>query len=181
MWEVVDSTVHWEGYSTVRVDTIVLPDGSTSQREVVQHQSAVAVVPVTADEEVILVRQYRHAFATDLLEVPAGGVDPDDDDARAAGERELAEEVHRRAGHMHHLGVFRNSVGWSTEETSLWLATDLHTVAPPEGFVPTGEEADMEVVVLPLTAAVTAATDGTISDAKTILGLLLANRHLSGA
>ncbi len=177
MWEVVASTVEWEGYSTVRVDTIRLPDGSTAQREVVEHQPAVAVVPLTAAREVVLVRQYRHAFGTYLLEVPAGGVDPEDvdpeqPDSRAAGERELVEEIGRFPGHMHLLTTFRNSVGWSTEVTDIWLATDLVDRQPDGDWDPVGEEADMEVVVLPLDEAVAAVHDGTITDGKTMLALI---------
>lgn len=179
MWDVVSSTVQWEGYSTVRVDTIRLPDGTTADREVVEHQSAVAVVPLTAAGEVILVRQYRHAFGTYLLELPAGGVDPDDADSRTAGERELVEEIGRHPGRMLHLTTYKNSVGWCTESTDIWLATDLVDRAPDPDWQPTGEEADMEVVVLGLDEAVAAVHDGTITDGKSIIGLLLAQAHLA--
>lgn len=180
MWEVVASTTTWSGYSTVRVDTIRLPDGSTSEREVVEHQPAVAVVALTAAHEVVLVRQYRHAFGTYLLELPAGGVDPDDDDSRSAGERELVEEIGRRPGGMVHLTTFKNSVGWCNEYTDIWLATDLVDAPPPDDFEPVGEEADMEVVVLALEDAVAAVHDGTITDGKTVIGLLMAREHLDG-
>lgn len=181
MWEVVGSTVQWQGYSTVRVDTIRLPDGSTAQREVVEHQPAVAVVPLTAAGEVVLVRQYRHAFGTYLLEVPAGGVDPDDPDSRTAGERELVEEIGRFPGRMDHLTTFRNSVGWCTEYTDIWLATNLVDREPDPDWEPVGEEADMEVVVLPLDEAVAAVHDGTINDGKTVIALLLTQAHLATA
>ncbi len=180
MWEVVASRTTWSGYSTVRVDTIRLPDGSTSEREVVEHQPAVAVVALTARREVVLVRQYRHAFGTYLLELPAGGVDPGDDDAHAAGERELVEEIGRRPGRLAHLTRFKNSVGWCTEYTDILLATDLVDVPPPEDFEPVGEEADMEVVVMPLDDAVAAVHDGIITDGKTVIGLLVAAHHLAG-
>lgn len=173
-WEVTASEVHWSGYSTVRTDTVVLPDGDTVEREVVEHQPAVAVVPVTSDGDVVLVRQYRHALGRYVLEVPAGGVDPDDDDPESAAQRELREEIGRRAGRLTHLTRFDNSVGWCTEYTDLYLGTELADAPPPEGFEPEGEEADMELVVLPLAAAVEAARDGTLTDSKTIIALLLA-------
>lgn len=180
LWEVVSSRVEWSGYSTVRVDTIRLPDGSTADREVVEHQPAVAVVPVTDDGDVVLVRQYRHAFGAYLLELPAGGVDPDDLDSRTAGQRELVEEIGRSPGRMEHLTTFRNSVGWCTEYTDIWLATGLTATAPDPDWVAVGEEADMEVVVLPMFEAVAAVRDGTINDGKTVIGLLMANDHLQG-
>ncbi len=177
-YEVVDSTVQWSGYSTVRVDTVAMPDGDHVQREVVEHQAAACVVPVTADREVLLVRQYRHALRQYVLEVPAGGVDPDDADARAAAERELAEEVGRRAGRLDHLASFFNSVGWCTEATEIFLARDLVEVPPPDDFRAVHEEADMEVVVLALDDAVAAVHDGTITDGKTVIALLRAAHHL---
>lgn len=178
LWEVVASRIEWSGYSTVRVDTIRLPDGSTAQREVVEHQPAVAVVAVTGDGDVVLVRQYRHAFGAYLLELPAGGVDPDDPDSRTAGQRELVEEIGRMPGRMQHLTTFRNSVGWCTEYTDIWLATELTATEPDADWVAQGEEADMEVVVLPMSVAVAAVRDGTITDGKTVIGLLLTNDHM---
>ncbi len=178
-WQVVGSEVHWEGYSTVRTDTIVLPGGGTGQREVVEHQPAVAVVPLTPDGDVVLLRQYRHALQRYVLEVPAGGVDEDDDGPEQAAQRELAEEVGRRAGRLVHLTRFDNSVGWCTEYTDVYLATDLVEVPPPADFAPVGEEADMEVVLLPLDVAVAAVHNGTITDSKTVIGLLLASAHPS--
>lgn len=177
-WEVVDSTVHWSGYSTVRVDRVTMPDGEVVEREVVEHRPAVGVLPVTEDGDVLLVRQYRHALGRTCLEVPAGGVDDDDDDARTAARRELAEEVGVAAGRLDHLAHLANSVGWSTEVTDLWLARDLSTVAPPDGYVPVHEEASMELVRLPLDEAVTAVHDGTITDAKTVVALLRAAHHM---
>ncbi|WP_238445935.1 NUDIX domain-containing protein [Salsipaludibacter albus] len=176
-WEVLDTEVHWSGYSTVRTDTIALADGGTAEREVVEHQPAVAVVPLTADGDVVLLRQYRHALRRYVLEVPAGGVDEDDVGPEEAAQRELAEEIGRRAGRLEHLTRFDNSVGWCTEYTDVYVATDLVDAPPHDGFTAEAEEADMEVVVLPLDAAVAAAHDGTITDSKTVIGLLLAAHH----
>jgi 8-oxo-dGTP pyrophosphatase MutT (NUDIX family) len=178
-WEVTDSEVVWEGYSTVRVDTVRMPDGSTGEREVVEHGPAAAVVAVTDAGEVALVRQYRHAFGRYLLEIPAGGLDDGDDHAREAAQRELAEEVGFSADELVHLTTIQTSVGWTTEVCHVLLGRGLRRAEPPEDFEATGEEADMEVVLLPLEEAVAAVHEGTITDAKTVVGLLLAAERLA--
>lgn len=176
-WDVVSSAVHWEGYSTVRVDRVAMPDGEVVEREVVEHMDAACVVAITGDGDVVLVRQYRHALGRFVLEVPAGGVD-EGEDARSAAIRELAEEVGLRAGRLDHLARFHSSVGWCTEATDVWLARDLTSIPRPEGFRPVHEEAHMEVVRLPLDVAVDAVHDGTIIDAKTMVAILRAQAFL---
>lgn len=177
-WEVIESTIHWEGYSTVRVDRVAMPDGDVAEREVVEHMAAACVVAMTADREVVLVRQYRHALGRFVLEVPAGGVDPVEEPEDAAV-RELAEEVGLRPGRIDHLARFHNSVGWSTECTDIYLARELAEAPPPEDFHAVHEEAHMEVVRLPLDAAIDAVHDGTITDSKTIIALLRTQAFLA--
>lgn len=175
-FETVDSRVVHDGWSTVRVDTIRMPDGGETDREVVEHVSAVAVVPVFADGTVGLLRQYRHPVGQYLLEIPAGILDVEGEAEAEAAQRELAEEMGLRAGRLEHLTTFENSAGWSTERTIVFLGRDLAEADPPEGFEREHEEADMEVVRLPLDAAVDGVSRGEITDAKTVIGLLLAAR-----
>lgn len=173
-YEVVSSRVVHDGWSRVRVDTVRMPDDDQADREVVEHMSAVAVVPVLDDGTVVLLRQYRHAVGQYLLEIPAGVLDVEGEGEAEAAQRELAEEVGMRAGQLQHLSTFHNSAGWSTERTHVFAGSDLEEVSRPAGFDLEHEEADMEIVRMPLDDAVAAVLSGEITDAKTVVGLLMA-------
>jgi 8-oxo-dGDP phosphatase len=159
--------------TTLRVDTIRAPDGSVVEREIAERPNAVAMVPLTADGEVILVSQYRHAVGRHELEIPAGLLDVDGEREENAAQRELVEEIGMTAGTLRRLLCFHNSGGWSDEATVVFLATDLREAEADPGFEADAEEADMTVLRLPLTRAVTAVRRGEIRDAKTVIGLLL--------
>ena len=176
-FETLDSRVVHDGWSTVRVDRVRMPDGDEAEREVVEHMSAVAVVPLFADGHVALLRQYRHAVGRYLLEIPAGVLDVEGEPEPDAAQRELAEEMGLRAERLDHLVTFENSAGWCDERTHVFLGRDLVEAAAPEGFEAQHEEADMEVVRLPLDEAVDGITRGEVTDAKTVVGLLLAARR----
>lgn len=174
----LDSARPYDGVlSRVRVDTLRGPDGSHFTREVVEHVNAVAVVPVDGDD-VILVRQYRHAVGADLLEIPAGICDVAGEPAAVTAARELAEEAHLAAGTLQQLTVVYNSAGWTDETTTVFLGRALSPVDPPAGYAPEGEEAHLSVVRMPLAEALEAAADGRLRDAKTVIGLLAAGRVL---
>src|SRR5215471_5636254 len=83
----------------LRVDTVRLPNGETSKREVVEHGGAVAIVPMLDDDTVVLVRQFRLPAGKVLLEIPAGGVEEGEDEQESAS-RELMEEIGRRPGQL---------------------------------------------------------------------------------
>ena len=174
-FEVAESRRPYEGVlSTVRVDTLRAHDGAEFQREVVEHIDAVAVVPVTADGEIVLVRHYRHPFRRVMLEIPAGVCDVHGEEAASTARRELAEEVALEGEQLTLLTTFHNSAGWTDEQTSIFLGCPVRPVDRPDGFVLTDEEASMEVVRMPLEEAVAAIHRGELTDAKTIIGLLLA-------
>lgn len=171
---VTASRVTHDGILTrLRVDTVRMPDGETADREIAERPDAVAMVPVTGDGQVILVRQYRHAIGGHELEVPAGLLDIDGEDPDHAAQRELAEEIGVTAGTLTRALRFHNSSGWSDEATIVYIATDLQEVPAPDDFVAEHEEADMTVVRMPLTEAIAAVHRGEIADAKTVIGLLL--------
>ena len=177
-YEVIDSRRTFDGQlSGVRVDTVRMPDGSSADREVVEHPDAVAVVPITQGGEVVLLRQYRHPLRRAQLEVPAGKLDEEGESPAQAARRELAEEA-RLDGELTELARFANSAGWTDEHTTVFLARPVHPVDAPEGFEAEHEEADLEVVTLPLERAVAMVTEGEIVDAKTVIGLLLARDRL---
>ena len=170
-FQTVGSRVVHEGHVTLRIDEVTTP-GGTVEREVAVPPDAVAVVAL-ADGDVVLVRQYRQPLGTSTLELPAGVLDRQGEEVAAAAARELAEECHLAAGEWSVLTTLAPTPGWSTERVTLLLARDVHPTDAPDGFEPAAEEAAMEVVRLPLDAAVAAVHDGTIIDAKTVVGILL--------
>lgn len=173
-FETIDSELRYEGHTAkVRLDRIRMPDGDVAEREVVEHYDAVGIVPIMDDGTVVLLRQYRQPFQSYMLEIPAGKLDLEGETIEEAAQRELREETGLRAERLERLGAFRNSAGWTNEVTHLYLATQL-LPDQPEDFQPKAEEADMEIVRLPFGEAVKEAHAGSIVDAKTLIGLLLA-------
>lgn len=148
------------------------PTGDVVRRELVHHPGAVAVVPLDGDE-VVLVRQYRAPFEADLLEIPAGKRDVAGEDPRLTATRELAEEVGLAAGSLQLLAEVAPTPGFCDETIHLFLATELHDV-PAARHGP--EEEAMTVVRLPLAEAISAVLADPRADAKTLIGLLLAER-----
>ena len=164
--------------SNVRVDRLRGPDGAEFEREVVEHVNAVAVVPLTTDDDVVLLRQYRHPIGTELLEIPAGICDVEGEPLEATAARELAEETGLAATEMSPLTTIATTAGWSDEHNAIFLARDVTPTDRPDGFVAEAEEAAMERVTMPLSEAADAAASGRIVDAKTAVGLLAAARRL---
>lgn len=162
--------------SRLRIDHVRTPTGEVMEREVVEHDDAVAIVALLDDGDVVLLRHYRHPFASYQLEIPAGKLDQVGEEPLEAARRELREEAGLAARSWEPLVTFRNSAGWTDESTTVFLASGVEDSAAPDGFEASGEEADLEVVRMPLEAAVAAVWDATIVDAKTIIGLLVATR-----
>lgn len=171
-YETLDSTVIHDGWSRLRVDTVRMPDGGSARREVVDHLDAVAVVAVTDDDEVLLVKQYRHAIGRYLLEIPAGVLDVEGEPPEQAARRELREETQHDARQLTRLTTVHTSAGWTNEQVTVFLGEGVSLLEQPV-HEPEGEEADLEVVRLPLADAVQAARDGQLTDAKTVIALLL--------
>jgi 8-oxo-dGDP phosphatase len=170
----------YRGFSSVRIDTVVnSSDGRTFTREVVEHGDAVAIVALDAEGRVALLEQFRQPLGTTLREIPAGTLDRPDEDPIAAAHRELAEEIGFASNRLLPLGTLWNSAGWSDERTSLFLALDLRPAARPEGFVLEDEEAAMTLSWRPLDEVVSAALEGRLTDAKTVVGVLRAQHVLS--
>jgi len=150
------------------------PDGDVVRREIVRHPGAVSVVPVI-DDEVILVRQYRPAADSEMLEIPAGKRDVPGESPETTAQRELIEETGYSAGSLEQLAAFYNSVGFCDEYSYVFLATGLEKAQiDPQG----PEEQHMSIVRLALDDAVAAVSCGEIRDAKTVIGLMMALRRL---
>jgi ADP-ribose pyrophosphatase len=150
----------------LRVDQVELPNGRTARREVVEYPGAVTVVPLTGEGEVLLVRQYRYAVGEELLELPAGKLEPGED-PRDAALRELVEETGFSAREVRLVLSFYTTPGFSTEKMYLYLATGLSGGSPdpdPDEFI--------SVVRVKLSRAREMIQEGLIRDAKSIAGLL---------
>lgn len=152
-------------------DTVMLPDGKKTVREVVRHPGAVGIVALL-EGEVLLVKQYRYALAKETLEIPAGKIDPGEDPETCAI-RELREETGYQ-GKMSFLGVFHTSPGFADEIIYLYLATDL-SWAPLKA----DEDEFLGVTKLPWEEARKLAGSGAMQDAKSALGILLAQKDLA--
>jgi 8-oxo-dGTP pyrophosphatase MutT (NUDIX family) len=173
----VGEDVRYEGWRISVVEArFRAPDGRVFTRDIVRHPGAVAVVPVTADGEVLLVRQYRGAVDRLLLEIPAGTRDVDGEPPAETARRELLEEVGVDARDMRLLATMYNSPGFCDEETYLFLATGLEPGVPARHGV---EEEYMEVVSVPLADIDALVAGGQLIDGQTILGLLLARQALA--
>ncbi|MBN3032635.1 MAG: NUDIX hydrolase [Candidatus Saganbacteria bacterium] len=156
----------------VRRDTVRLPNGVETTREVVEHPGAVAVIALTGANELVLVRQYRRPAGRALLEVPAGVPRPGEDWA-AAARRELAEETGYRAGSVEKLWAGYASPGYSNEVISFFVARGL-TAGPAR----TDEDELIEVVRLPLDECRRRLAAGEIDDNKTMIAIMAAELYL---
>ncbi len=154
------------------LETVTLPNGHTTRLEIVRHPGAAAVVPLHDDGSVTLIRQYRHAAGGRILEVPAGTLEPGEVPDLCA-RRELAEEVGLSCQRLERLTILHTTPGFTDERIWVFLATGL---APAEGR-PDPDEV-IEPVRMSLAEALAACERGDISDAKTLVALLLTGRRL---
>jgi len=155
---------------TTETLSVRLHDDSLSTREIIRHPGGAAVVALTDDDRVILVSQYRIAVGAVLLEIPAGKLEPDEDPLGCA-QRELAEETGCTARQWRKLGAFFPSPGYLDEALHLYLATDL---VAGEAHPDQGEHVVTSTV--PFSEVLARIEANEISDAKTIIGILLTDR-----
>lgn len=149
---------------TLRVDDVVAADGHRSTREVVLHGGAVGIVCVH-NGDIVLVKQYRHAAGVELLEIPAGKLDPDELPEVCAA-RELSEEVGLHPRSLEHLATYYTTPGFTNETFYLYLCEDAEE---REGSTDEGEV--IEVVRRPVSSVRDLLTSGEVRDAKSLLGL----------
>jgi ADP-ribose pyrophosphatase len=166
--KVLSSKAIYEGrILSLRVDTVETADGQQSTREIVARTDCIGVVPVDADDNIIMVKQYRLATGKELLEIPAGGIDPGED-AVVAVTREMQEETGLRPQRVERLTGFYLSPGFCSEYLHLYLAADL--MPDP---LSAEDTAGIEVVRVPVAQVTGLIASGQIEDAKSIAGLLM--------
>lgn len=153
----------------VRCDTVSLPNGKESTREYVVHKGAVCVVPLTDEDEVILVKQYRYAIRKVFLEIPAGKFDFVGEDPHEAALRELREETGAVPETLTPLGAFIPSCAILTERIHMFLAEGLTF-----GETDFDEDEFIELVKIPLDELVEMVMRGEVEDAKTQIAALKA-------
>src|SRR5512138_70076 len=171
---IVKSRTIFEGkVVNLRVDTVMLDGDHTYEREIIQHLGAVALVPLDEDGNVVLVRQHRAGAGRELLELPAGGLEPGEEREECA-RRELQEEIGFYPETLEELGRFWVAASYSTEAITIYLATTLR----PSHLQPDQDER-ITVVRMPFDEALRAALTNQIMDSKTIIGLTWAARRLN--
>jgi ADP-ribose pyrophosphatase len=151
----------------VRKDRVILPSGRATIREIAEHANAIAVVAVDGEGNLLLERQFRQAAGRELLEIPAGGIEPGEEPEDAVV-REMQEETGFLPRRVERLGGFFCAPGWATEYLYLFLATDL---VPSRQTADDTEEIRLEAV--PPHKIGGLIRSGAIEDAKSIAGLLI--------
>jgi ADP-ribose pyrophosphatase len=157
----------FEGHAMkVRVDTILTGDGHRGTREIIERNDCVAMVPVDAENNVLMVTQFRTPLWKNLLEIPAGGIEKGEDSEKAVV-REMQEETGFKPLKVVRLCGCYLSPGYSSEYCHIYLATNLS-----EDPLHAEDTAGIELVKLPVAGIMDAITSGRIQDAKSIAGLL---------
>ncbi len=175
-FDLLGSEIIHKGHAiTFRLDSLRAPNGLTVKYDIVEHHGSVILVPVDESGKIYFVRQYRHAAGQEMLELPAGTLEPGEA-PEACAAREVREETGMEAANIQEIGSFYLAPGYSTEFMHVFLATGL-THNPLEA------DADefLSLETLSLDKALQQAQSGQLPDAKTLAALLLARPYLYNA
>jgi len=156
-------------------ENITLPNGTTTELDVIRHPGAAAIVPMADSETVVLIRQYRHAVGGHIWEIPAGTLEAGEAPLDCA-RRELTEETGYSADTFEKIGEIVPVPGYSDERIHLFVASGLAS-----GTQQLDEGEWLEVHRFPFAEAVEMIRSGEIQDGKTITGLLLMAQRRNGA
>tara|TARA_B100001248_G_scaffold164795_1_gene124621 strand:+ start:259 stop:795 length:537 start_codon:yes stop_codon:yes gene_type:complete len=163
-------TVYNGTFLTLKNDKVMLPNGNTSFREWIKHPGAVCCIPILPDGRIGLIKQYRYAVKKQMIEIPAGKLDQNETPENCAI-RELEEEIGYKADKMTFLTNIHPAIGFTDEKMWLYLAEDL---------IQTKQSLDSDefLVLIPtkIEEAVEMVWKGEITDAKTIIGILWAQK-----
>jgi len=157
---------------TIRRDHLKTPDGRETKFEIIEHGGSVVLIPIDENGNVLLVRQYRHATGGDLLELPAGTLE-ENEDPEVCAAREIREETGKAADTLTKLGEFYLAPGYSTEFMVVYLATGLS-----DNPLDADDDEFLSVESVPLAEAIQMAERGEIPDAKSLAALFLAKPFL---
>ncbi len=172
-FDLIRSETTYQGRAfSVRRDEVRLPNGQNTHLDIVEHNGAVTILPLDHNGQIWCVRQYRYAAASDLIELPAGALEPNESPESCA-QRELQEEIGMAAGVLEEIGGFFLAPGYSTEYMHIFLATTLFP-APLAG----DEDEFLQVEQFPVQEVYRMAITGKIQDAKTLAALFLAQNSL---
>jgi ADP-ribose pyrophosphatase len=163
----LDSEQVYRGaFLDVRRDRVGLPDGTVAHREYIVHPGAVMIVPLLDDGRLVVERQWRHPMARAMLEFPAGKLEPGEPVLECAV-RELFEETGYRAAEWARAGAFNNAIAYSDESIEVWFARGLEA---GERQLDAGEFLDVQTITPDALEA--GVRDGSVTDGKTLVGLL---------
>lgn len=164
---------------SVEQHNVILPNGKTAIRDVVLHKGAVAVIALTSDNKIVLVKQYRKGVEKMMIEIPAGLLDKENEQPLQAAQRELIEETRYEAKHWEKVVKMAMSPGYLSEEITLFLAYDL---SPSQAtYFTLDEDEFVEVLELSKEEVAEYIKIGLINDAKTLYAILYWNTLDRGA
>jgi ADP-ribose pyrophosphatase len=172
-FELLKSEVLLKGRAfAIRRDYLKTPDGRETKLEIIEHGGSVVIIPVDENGNVLLVRQYRHATGGNLLELPAGTLD-EDEDPEVCAAREIREETGMAAASLKKLGEFYLAPGYSDEFMIVYLATELS-----DSPLDADDDEFLSLEAVSIAEAIRMAESGQIPDAKSLAALFLARSSL---
>lgn len=157
---------------SVVVESITTRKGGRMDIEIVRHPGSIVLIPLTAQDEIILVRQYRHAIGRSAWELPAGTLKPHEEPRKAAA-RECQEEIGLIPSGLDQLGVLFPTPGYCDEEMTFYKATGLRAPGPDDASAEQDEDEDIEKESFSLERIRSMIRSGEIIDMKTVAGLAL--------
>jgi ADP-ribose pyrophosphatase len=157
---------------SVVVESITTAKGRKMDVEIVRHPGSVVLIPMTANGDVILVRQYRHAIGRSAWELPAGTLKPYEEPRKAAS-RECHEEIGLLPGHLEEVGSFFPTPGYCDEEMTFYKASELREAGPDDEQAVQDEDEDIETQAFSVERIRTMIRSGDIIDMKTVAGMSL--------
>lgn len=168
-FELLRSEILMKGRAfAIRRDYLKTPDGRETKLDIIEHGGSAVIIPIDEHGNVLFVRQYRHAAGKDLLELPAGTLD-EDEDPEVCAAREIREETGLAAASLEKIGEFYLAPGYSDEYMAVYLATGLS-----ESPLDADEDEFLSVEAVPILEAIRMAERGEIPDAKSLAALFLA-------
>ncbi|MCH7612294.1 MAG: NUDIX hydrolase [Candidatus Marinimicrobia bacterium] len=166
--------VYKGSFLDVRRDQVSLPNGKTSVREWINHPGAACIIPVLPNGKIALIKQYRYPVQAEMIELPAGKLDVGETPEECA-RRELEEEIGYSAGKLTFVCNIHPAIGFASEKMWIYIAEDLTKTTDNTDY-----DEFLELIPMELDEAVQMVWNGKITDVKTIIGLLWAERLLFG-